>query len=70
MKAEVCKLKTDRFTMDYCKFGEGEKAQVMIPGLSIMNLMPSANAIAEAYQVLTKDYTFYVLEMQSYARKV
>ena len=62
MKAEVCKLKTDRFTMDYCKFGEGEKAQVMIPGLSIMNLMPSANAIAEAYQVLTKDYTFYVLE--------
>ena len=37
MKAEVCKLKTDRFTMDYCKFGEGEKAQVMIPGLSIIN---------------------------------
>ena len=25
MKAEVCILKTDRFTMDYCKFGEGDR---------------------------------------------
>lgn len=65
MKAEVCTVKTDRFSMDYCKFGNGNKALVMIPGLSVVNVLLSTNAIADAYNILTGDYTFYVLERRS-----
>lgn len=65
MKAEVCTVKTDSFTMDYCRFGEGKKALVMIPGLSIVNVLNSANSIAAAYQVMTGDYTFYVMERRN-----
>ena len=65
MKAEVCTVKTDDFTMDYCRFGEGKKALVMIPGLSIVNVLNSANTIAAAYKVLTEDYTFYVMERRN-----
>lgn len=65
MKAFLSTVKTDNFTMDYCRFGKGQKAQVMIPGLSIVNVLASADAIADAYQVMTDDYTFYVLERRN-----
>ncbi len=65
MKAEVSTVKTDDFTMDYCRFGKGAKALVMIPGLSIVNVLNSANSIAAAYDVLTEDYTFYVMERRN-----
>lgn len=65
MKAEVSTVKTDNFTMDYCRFGRGKKALVMIPGLSIVNVLNSANTIAAAYKALTEDYTFYVMERRN-----
>lgn len=65
MKASVDTLKTHDFTMDYCTFGKGRKALVMIPGLSIVNVLISADAIADAYHELTDDFTFYVLERRN-----
>ena len=55
MKASVDTVKTHDFTMDYCTFGKGRKALVMIPGLSIVNVLISADAIADAYHELTDD---------------
>ena len=62
MGVTVDTLKTQSFTMDYCKFGRGEKTLVIIPGLSVQSVMPSAQAIADGYRLLTDDYTVYVFD--------
>ncbi len=62
MRVQVDTVKTDQFTMDYCKFGNGEKILVVLPGLSVQSVMPSAEAIANAYKLLTDDYTIYVFD--------
>ncbi len=48
--------------MDYFKFGEGDKAMVILPGLSVQSVMGSADAIAEAFSLFTKDFTLYVID--------
>ncbi|MBR5336878.1 MAG: alpha/beta hydrolase [Lachnospiraceae bacterium] len=65
MKAVVETVKTDNFTMGYCRFGEGKRAMALIPGLSIVNVLKSADAIADAYQVLAKDFAIYVFERRN-----
>ncbi len=55
-------VKTDTFTMDYCKFGQGERTLVIIPGLSVQSVMISANAVVSAYQPLTDDFAIYVFD--------
>lgn len=55
-------VKTDEFVMDYCRFGCGKGNIVIIPGLSVQSVMPSAQAIAQAYKILTDDYTLYVFD--------
>ena len=53
---------TDKFCMDYFKFGRGEKTLVILPGLSVQSVMNFANRIAEAYGVFCDDYTVFVLD--------
>ena len=48
--------------MDYIVFGSGEKAFVILPGLSIHSVMGSAEAIAAAYQDFSEEYTVYVFD--------
>ena len=55
-------VKTDTFTMDYFKFGQGGRTLVIIPGLSVQSVMISSNAVASAYQPLTNDFTSYVFD--------
>ena len=55
-------LHTDHFEMEYCFFGEGERAFVILPGLAVQSVMNSADAIAAQYAALTKDYTVYVFD--------
>ena len=55
-------VKTDTFTMDYFKFGQGGRTLVIIPGLSVQSVMISANAVASAYQPLTNEFTIYVFD--------
>ena len=58
-------VKTDDFTMEYFKFGEGDKPLVIIPGLGIQSVMCFADAVADAYRLLTEDYTIYVFERRN-----
>lgn len=58
-------FQTDTFTMDCCKFGKGAIPLVILPGLSVQRVMGSAEAIAEAYQPLTDDFTVYVFERRN-----
>jgi len=55
-------VRTERFRMDYFRFGEGQRALVVIPGLSVQSVRGFANAVAEMYRVFTGDYTVYVMD--------
>ena len=55
-------VKTDLFEMDYMKFGHGNRILVIIPGLSVQSVLLSADAIEEAYQMFTDDYTVYLFD--------
>ena len=63
MKIET--VKTGSFSMNYLRFGQGKQALVILPGLSVQSVMGSAEAIAAAYQLLTKDFTLYVLDRRN-----
>jgi pimeloyl-ACP methyl ester carboxylesterase len=58
-------VKTDDFSMDYCKFGTGEHVLVVLPGLSVQSVMGSADAIAEAFKEYKDDFTVYVFERRN-----
>lgn len=55
-------VKTESFTMDYLRFGHGADPLVILPGLSVQSVMGLGDLIAEAYQVLTEDYTVYLFD--------
>ena len=62
---ETIKIETvvsDNFTMDYFRFGHGKDVLVILPGLSVQSVMGAAEAVAEAYQTLTDDYTIYLFD--------
>ena len=58
-------IKTDRFSMDFFRFGNGDKTLVILPGLSIQSVMGAANAIADAYRSLADCYTIYVFDRRT-----
>lgn len=55
-------VKTERFSMDYIRFGTGDRPFVILPGLSVQSVMGAADAIAGAYQSLADRYTIYVFD--------
>lgn len=58
-------VKTERFSMDFFRFGTGEKTLVILPGLSVQSVMGAADAIAEAYRSLRDRYTIYVFDRRA-----
>lgn len=58
-------LDVGAFTMDYCCFGRGGEALVILPGLSVQRVMGSAGAIESAYRSLAEDFTIYVFERRN-----
>jgi len=62
MAISVSSVKTDLFTMDYFRFGTGPRTMVILPGLSIQSVIPSAELVAQAYQSFARDYTVYVFD--------
>ena len=55
-------IKTDLFTMEYFRFGNGKKTLVIIPGLSVQSVMNFTDAIQESYKLLAEDFTIYLLD--------
>lgn len=51
--------------MDFCSFGQGKESFVILPGLSVQRVLPSADAIAKAYEPLTNEFTVYVFERRN-----
>ena len=48
--------------MEYCKFGNGERVFVILPGLSIKSVMGSKDSIENAYAIMKGDFTTYVFD--------
>jgi len=59
---QISTVKTAAFSMDYCRFGSGPRALVILPGLSVQSVMGAAQAIADAYRPLAEDFTIYVFD--------
>lgn len=60
--ATVGRISLEDSDMEYAVFGKGTKNFVIIPGLSVHGVMGAADAIADAYQSFTDDYTVYVFD--------
>ena len=52
MSVQIETVKTDSFSMDYFRFGQGENTLVILPGLSVQSVMGFADSVVDAYQVL------------------
>ena len=53
---------TDDFTMDYFRFGHGDQALVILPGLSVESVMKFADTVAPAYASFEDRFTVYVFD--------
>ena len=65
MKMADIKIETVRvssFSMDYFRFGKGSKTLVILPGLSVDSVMKYADAVSQAYQVMTEEFTVYLFD--------
>lgn len=62
MDYTIDKVSADGFSMEYLRFGNGKKAFVILPGLSIQSVMFSAPAIVKQYERFTEDFTVYVFD--------
>jgi len=58
-------VKTDTFSMDYCMFGRGKEALVILPGLSVQSVMGAGAAIEEAYRLLAEDFTIWLFDRRN-----
>ena len=59
------RVQTDAFSMDYFRFGTGERTLVILPGLSVQSVMGAADAVAAAYRSLADRFTIYVFDRRS-----
>lgn len=62
---EIQTVNTGDFTMNYFKFGDGDKTLVILPGLSVQSVMGSADLVAGAYEQFTDDYTIYLFDRRN-----
>jgi len=51
--------------MDCCRFGNGDRTLVILPGLSVLGVTGLAEAIEKQYQKLTKLYKIYVFDRRT-----
>ena len=58
-------VETNGFTMNYCRFGQGKEVLVILPGLSIGSVLNYAEAVAEAYSLLSDSFTVYLFDRRN-----
>ena len=62
---QIGTVQTEQFSMNYCRFGQGKRELVILPGLSVQPVLAAGDAIAEAYRLLAKDFTLVLFERRS-----
>ena len=64
-KVEIQNVKTENFEMKYFSFGHGEKTMLIIPGVSVLSVMLSADAVAGAFNMFAEEYTVYLFDYRN-----
>ena len=59
---EIQSVMMEDYSMDYFRFGRGEKTLVILPGISVQSVMNSADAVSDAFQMMQEDFTIYVFD--------
>lgn len=65
MSIPIETVRTDSFSMNFFRFGRGERTLVILPGLSVQSVMAAADAVAAAYQALEELFTIYVFDRRT-----
>ncbi|MCR5207674.1 MAG: alpha/beta hydrolase [Eubacterium sp.] len=65
MKFITDKAVTEASEIEYIRFGSGDKTLVILPGLSVQSVIPSAPAIAKQYEALCDEFTVYLFDRRS-----
>lgn len=60
-------IRLNDFEMKYCRFGNGSKTFVILPGLSVAPVSPAEDLIAQIYSAFTVDYTVYLFDRRENA---
>ena len=55
-------VKGDNFVMDYCRFGNGAKTLVLLPGVSLMPVTPLGELVAKQYHLFHEGFTTYLFD--------
>ena len=62
MSIKIECVQTDQCSMEFFRFGKGDRNLVVLPGLSIQSVMGAADAIADAYRSLEDAFTVFVFD--------
>ena len=62
MDYKVITVDTDDAAVDCVVFGSGDRAFVIIPGISVKSVVLSASAVADAYSLFGEKYTVYLID--------
>ena len=62
MKTQIETVRTKDFSMDFFRFGKGEKTLVILPGLSLGSVMAYVPAVAKAYSPLADVFSVYLID--------
>ena len=62
MQIKIESVQTNTCTVEYFRFGRGERTLVILPGLSVQSVMGAADAVASAYRSLEDTFTMYVID--------
>ena len=60
-------IRTGGIEMEYARFGTGARPFVILPGLSLKSVIPSAATVAEAYAAFGEDHTVYLFDRRKHA---
>ena len=62
MEIKTGLVQADGVEMEYFSFGTGARDMVILPGIDVKSILPSAQAVARAYSAFADDYTVYVFD--------
>ena len=62
MSINIETVNTGNFSMDFFRFGHGDRTFVILPGVSVQSVMDFADLVADEYEVFSDEYTTYVFD--------